>query len=123
MKGKTMDLKLCDSDYKFMTIVWVHAPINSGELVALCNEQLGWKKSTTYTVIKKLTERGFIKNENAIVSVLVAKEDCQAVESDYFVERTFGGSLPGFLAAFLNSKKLTEEEAEEIKKMIDAHMK
>ena len=64
-----------------------------------------------------------MKNENAIVSVLVAKEDCQAVESDYFVERTFGGSLPGFLAAFLNSKKLTEEEAEEIKKMIDAHMK
>ena len=123
MKGKTMDLKLCDSDYKFMTIVWAHAPINSGELVALCNEQLGWKKSTTYTVIKKLTERGFIKNENAIVSVLVAKEDCQAVESDYFLERTFGGSLPGFLAAFLNSKKLTEEEAEEIKKMIDAHMK
>ena len=123
MKGKTMDLKLCDSDYKFMTIVWEHAPINSGELVALCNEQLGWKKSTTYTVIKKLTERGFIKNENAIVSVLVAKEDCQAVESDYFLERTFGGSLPGFLAAFLNSKKLTEEEAEEIKKMIDAHMK
>ena len=118
-----MDLKLCDSDYKFMTIVWAHAPINSGELVALCNEQLGWKKSTTYTVIKKLTERGFIKNENAIVSVLVAKEDCQAVESDYFVERTFGGSLPGFLAAFLNSKKLTEEEAEEIKKMMDAHMK
>ncbi len=118
-----MDLKLCDSDYKFMTIVWEYAPINSGELVALCNEQLGWKKSTTYTVIKKLTERGFIKNENAIVSVLVAKEDCQAVESDYFVERTFGGSLPGFLAAFLNSKKLTEEEAEEIKKMIDAHMK
>ena len=118
-----MDLKLCDSDYRFMTIVWEHAPINSGELVVLCNEQLGWKKSTTYTVIKKLTERGFIKIENAIVSVLDAKEDCQAVESDYFVERTFGGSLPGFLVAFLNSKKLTEEEAEEIKKMIDAHMK
>jgi len=69
-----MDLKLCDSDYKFMMIVWKHAPINSGELVTLCNKQLGWKKSTTYTVIKKLTERGFIQNENALVFVLVAKE-------------------------------------------------
>lgn len=116
------DLKLCDSDYKFMTIVWEYAPVNSGELVTLCNEQLGWKKSTTYTVIKKLAERGFIKNENAVVSVLVEKEACQAVESDYFVERTFGGSLPGFLAAFLNSRKLSEAEAEEIKKMIDEHI-
>lgn len=115
------DLKLCDSDYKFMTIVWEHAPLNSGELVTLCSEQLGWKKSTTYTVIKKLCERGFIKNENALVTVLVAKEDCQAVETDYFVERTFGGSLPSFLAAFLNSRKLSDAEAEEIKKMIDAH--
>ena len=117
-----MDLKLCDSDYKFMMIVWEHAPINSGELVTLSNKQLGWKKSTTYTVIKKLTERGFIQNENALVSVLVAKEECQKVESDYFMERTFGGSLPGFLAAFLNSRKLTEAEAEEIKKMIDEHV-
>ena len=116
------DLKLCDSDYKFMIIVWEHAPLNSGELVTLCKERLGWKKSTTYTVIKKLTERGFIKSENAIVSVLVAKEECQSVESDYFVERTFGGSLPGFLAAFLNSRKLTEAEAEEIKRMIDEHV-
>lgn len=116
------DLKLCDSDYKFMSIVWEHAPVNSGELVTLCSEQLGWKKSTTYTVIKKLCERGFIQNEHAKVTVLVAKEACQAVETDYFVERTFGGSLPGFLAAFLNSKKLSDEEALEIKKMIDEHM-
>ena len=120
-KRKMQDLKLCDSDYKFMTIVWEHAPLNSGELVTLCNEQLGWKKSTTYTVIKKLCERGFIKNENAVVTVLVAKEECQAVETDYFVERTFGGSLPSFLAAFLNDRKLSDAEAEEIKKMIDAH--
>lgn len=116
------DLKLCDSDYKFMAIVWEHAPLNSGELVTLCKERLGWKKSTTYTVIKKLTERSFIKNENAIVSVLVAKEECQAMESDYFVERTFGGSLPEFIAAFLNSRRLTEAEAEEIKRMIDEHI-
>lgn len=121
LKRMEMDLKLCDSDYKFMTIVWEAAPINSGELVKICNERLGWKKSTTYTVIKKLSERGFLRNENAVVSVLVKKEDCQAVESEYFVERTFHGSLPKFIAAFLNSKKLTEEEAEEIKKMIDEH--
>lgn len=116
------DLKLCDSEYKFMLIVWEHAPVNSGELVALCNEQLGWKKSTTYTVIKKLSGRGFIKNENAVVSVLVEKENCQSVETEHFVERTFGGSLPGFLAAFLNSRKLSAKEAEEIKKMIDSHV-
>ncbi len=123
MKETTMeDLKLCDSEYKFMLIVWEHAPVNSGELVTLCNEQLGWKKSTTYTVIKKLSERGFIKNENAVVSVLVEKENCQSVETEFFVERTFGGSLPSFLAAFLNSRKLSVKEAEEIKKMIDSHV-
>ena len=116
-----MDLKLCDSDYKFMTIVWDYAPVNSGELVGLCKEKLGWKKSTTYTVIKKLTERGFIKSENAVISVLVEREACQAVETDYFVERTFGGSLPHFLAAFLNSRKLSDAEAEELKRMIDEH--
>lgn len=118
------DLKLCDSDYKFMMIVWKYAPISSGGLVKLCSEELGWKKSTTYTVIKKLCERGFIRNENATVSVLVEKEQCQRVESDYFIERTFGGSLPRFIAAFLgDGKKLSEEEAEEIKQMIDAHRK
>ena len=114
---------LTNSEKRFADLIWDREPVGSTELVKICEQEFDWKKSTTYTVIKKLTERGFIKNENAIVSVLVAKEDCQAVESDYFVERTFGGSLPGFLAAFLNSKKLTEEEAEEIKKMIDAHMK
>ena len=107
---------------QFAEIVWEKEPIGSGELVKICDREFGWKKSTTYTVIKKLSERGFIKNENAIVTVLVAKEECQAVETDYFVERTFGGSLPGFIAAFLNAKKLTEAEAAEIKKMIDEHM-
>ena len=116
------ELRLCDSDYRFMLLVWEHAPVNSGALAALCNEKFGWKKSTTYTVIKKLSDRGFLKNENAVVQALVEKEDCQAVETDYFMERTFGGSLPGFIAAFLNSKKLSEKEAEEIKRMIDSHM-
>lgn len=112
------DLKLCDSEYRFMLIVWECAPVKSGELVRLCNERLGWKKSTTYTVIKKLETRGFLINQDTVVTPLVTKEECQAVESDYFVERTFGGSLPGFVAAFLGGKKITEQEAKEL---IDSH--
>ena len=82
-------LKLCDSDYRFMSIVWDYAPIPSGKLVKLCNEILGWKKSTTYTTIKKMSEKGYIKNENAFVTVLISKERVQRDESDYFVERKF----------------------------------
>lgn len=115
------NLRLCDSEYKFMTLVWKHAPIGSGKLVDLCREELGWKKSTTYTVIKKLCERGFIQNENATVTVLVEQAAVQAEESDYFIERTFGGSLPGFLAAFLGNRKLKPQEVEEIRKMLDQY--
>ena len=108
----------------FANLIWDNEPLSSSRLVELCGETLDWKKSTTYTVIKKLCERGFICNENATVSVLVEKEQCQRVESDYFIERTFGGSLPRFIAAFLgDGKQLSEEEAEEIKQMIDAHRK
>ena len=116
-----MQLKLCDSDYRFMCVVWEHAPVNSGDLVKLCNETLGWKKSTTYTTIKKLSEKGYIKNEDAIVSVIIEKERVQADESNYFVDRTFEGSLPGFLTAFLGGKKLSSEEADEIRKLIDEY--
>ena len=100
-------LKLCDSDYRFMTIVWDNAPVSSGALVKLCNEQLGWKKSTTYI------------NENAVVSVIIPRERVQRDESNYFVERTFDGSLPGFLTAFLGGKKISKKEAEKIKQIID----
>ena len=113
------NFKLCDSEYRFMTIVWENAPIGSGELVKLCNDILGWKKSTTYTAIKKLSEKGYIKNENATVSVLVEQQLVQRDESNYFVERTFGGSLPGFLTAFLGGKSISKEEADKIKKIID----
>lgn len=113
--------KLCDSDYRFMTIVWEHAPIGSGELVRLCRETLGWKKSTTYTVIKKLCEKGYIASENAVVSVKVPRDQVQAQESAYFVERTFGGSLPGFLAAFLGDRKLDAKEVKELENLIAAH--
>lgn len=114
-------LKLCDSDYRFMSVVWDYAPIPSGKLVKLCNEILGWKKSTTYTTIKKMSEKGYIKNENAVVTVLISKERVQRDESDYFVERTFGGSLPNFLTAFLGGKKISAEEAQKIKDIIDRY--
>ena len=117
------NLKLCDSDYRFMLVVWEAAPVNSGELVQLCQEQLGWKKSTTYTQIKKMCEKGYIENTQAIVRVLIPKERVQADESDYFVERTFDGSLPAFLTAFLGGKTITEKEADKIKRMIDEHVK
>lgn len=113
------ELRLCNSDYRFMMIVWDHAPVGSGELVRLCQEQLGWKKSTTYTEIKRLCEKGLLKNEKAVVVPLVTREEVQAQESDAFVERTFAGSLPGFLTAFLGGKKLSDREAEELKKLID----
>ncbi len=114
-------LKLCDSDYRFMLVVWEHAPVNSGDLVKLCNEILGWKKSTTYTTIRKMCQKGYIKNEDAMVSVLIEKNQVQADESEYFVERTFGGSLPQFLTAFLGGKKISDEEAKKIMDLIDEH--
>lgn len=113
--------KLCDSEYRFMCVVWDNAPLNSGDLVKLCKEQLGWKKSTTYTVVRKMCDKGYIANNDAIVTVLIPKEQVQADESEYFVERTFDGSLPGFIAAFLGGKKISAEEAKMLKKMIDEH--
>lgn len=115
------DLRLCDSEYRFMLLVWEVSPVRSGELVQLAFERLGWKKSTTYTVIRKLSEGGFLQNKDSVVTPLVSKDECQAVESDYFVKRTFGGSLPKFLAAFLGDKKISEEEARRLKELIDSH--
>lgn len=116
-----MDRKLFDSEYRFMQIVWDHAPVRSGVLVDLCNAELGWKKSTTYTVIKKLCEKGFIENNDAVVSVLISQDEAQREESTQFVERTFGGSLPSFIAAFLSGKKISDKEADEIRQMIDEY--
>jgi BlaI family transcriptional regulator, penicillinase repressor len=113
--------KLCDSDYRFMLVAWANAPVGSGRLVDLCREQLGWKKSTTYTAIKKMSEKGLIRNEDAVVTILVPKEDVQAVASDYFLDHTFAGSLPQFLAAFLGNRTISDSEADEIKRLIDAH--
>lgn len=115
------ELKLCESEYRFADIVWENEPISSGELVAVCEKQLGWKKSTTYTVLKRLVERGILKNENSTITSLVKQEQVQKFESEQFVNRTFGGSLPKFITAFMNDKKLSRDEADQLKKLIDSY--
>ena len=112
---------LCQSDYCFMSVVWENEPLSSGNLVVLCADKLGWKKSTTYTVLRKMGEKGFLKNEDTVVTALIPKEKVQAKESAYFLERTFDGSLPKFLTAFLGGKTISGDEAEALKKLIDAH--
>jgi len=112
-------LKLFDAEYKFMSIVWELEPVNSTELTRICEKELGWKKPTTYSMIKKLCERGVMKNEKATVTTLIAREDVQKHETEVFVNRIFGGSIPSFITSFLQDKMLSEEEAQNIKNMID----
>ena len=111
--------KIFDSEYHFCQLLWEHEPVKSTELVRLCAEKLGWKKSTTYTVIKRLSERGVVKTENATVTALVSRDEVQRAESRAFVEKNFDGSLPQFLAAFAGGRGLTSGEAEELRRMID----
>ena len=115
--------KVFESEYRFCLILWEHQPIKSSELVNLCKEQLGWKPTTTYTVIKRLSERGVLKNENTIVSSLVSKDEVQASEINEMVEKTFEGSLPAFIAAFTKHQKISEKEIDEVQKMIDRYRK
>ena len=115
--------KLFDAEYKFISLVWEHEPLNSTELSRLCLQELGWKKSTTYNMIRKLVERGLLQNEQAIVSSLVKREQIQKYESEALLEKAFDNSLPTFIAAFLKDKKLSKAEAEEIKKMIEGAVK
>ncbi len=113
------DYKLFDAEYKFACLIWENEPINSTDLVKLSIQKLGWKKSTTYTVLRKLCERGILKNEQAMVTSLVKKEDVQKYESQTVVEKNFEGSLPKFLTAFLGEKSITQKEAEELKRIIE----
>ena len=115
--------KVFESEYRFCLILWEHEPIKSSELVNICKEQLGWKPTTTYTVIKRLSERGVLKNENTIVTSLVSKDAIQAAEIDEMVEKTFEGSLPAFVAAFTKNQKLSVKEIDEIQQMIDRFKK
>lgn len=117
------DLKLGAVEARFADIIWDNEPLSSGSLVKLCERQLEWKKSTTYTVLKRLCERGIFRNENGMVSSVMTKAEYSAAQSEKFVEETFDGSLPVFLAAFSTRKKLTKEEIEEIKRMIDSYGK
>ena len=112
-----MKLGLVES--RFAELVWEYAPLGSGELVRLCEKELNWKKATTYTVLRKFCDRGMFRNENGVVTVVVSREEFYAARSEEFVEETFGGSLPSFIAAFTQRKKLTPEEVSEIRKLIE----
>ena len=111
--------KIFESEYRFCLILWEHEPIRSTELAKLCAEKLGWSKTTTYTVIKRLSDRGVLKNEDTIVSSLISKEEAQLNELDELVEKKFEGSLPAFVAAFTRHQTMTEAELEEVQRMID----
>ena len=111
--------RIFESEYRFCLILWEREPINSTKLAQLCNEQLGWSKATTYTVIRRLAERGVLINENATVTALVSKEQVQEAELEELVEKTFEGSVPAFIAAFSRSRKLSREDADRLRAMID----
>ena len=111
--------KVFESEYRFCLILWEYEPVKSTELVKLCEQELGWKKATTYTVIKRLSERGVIKNENAVVTSLISKAEIQRAEMEEMVEKTFEGSLPAFITAFASHAKLKKEDAEKLIQMID----
>jgi predicted transcriptional regulator len=113
--------KLFEGEYRFMQLIWDNAPVNSGKLVELCSETFGWKKSTTYTMIKKMCEKGYISNENAVVKVLIEKDVAEKEAVREFVDRTFGGSIFDLFAAFYGGDKISESEAEELKKLIEQH--
>ena len=111
--------KIFESEYRFCLILWDTEPISPAELCRLCQEQLGWKRTTTYTVIKRLGERGVLQNNNGTVTALVSKDEAQASEIDELVEKKFEGSLPAFVAAFTKHQNISEAELDEVQRMID----
>lgn len=111
--------KIFESEYRFLCVLWSVEPVGSTRLARLCGERLGWKKSTTYTVIRKLASKGIVKNENATVSALVSKEQVDRAESEELLQRTSQGNVPEFLAAFMRGRKLSREDVQRIRRMID----
>ena len=111
--------KIFESEYRFCLSLWAQEPVSTTRLVELCREKLGWKRTTTYTVIKRLCERGVVKNEDGVVSSLISKEEAQVSELDELMEKKFQGSLPAFLAAFARRQALSEDEVEEIRRIIE----
>ena len=120
-RGMMQEYKLAEGEARFAKLIWQREPITSPELVKLCEKEFAWKKSTTYTVLKKLCDRGIFQNENAVVTSLISEEEFNSYKSRKFVEDSFGGSIPRFLTAFMGGKKLTKKQAEEIKKLIDEY--
>ena len=115
------ELKLGTVESKFADIIWENEPISSGQLVKLCGQQLDWKKSTTYTMLKRLCERGLFQNEKGMVSALMTKEEFGAAQSEKIIKESFDGSLPAFIAAFASRKRLSLDDVDEIQKMIDSY--
>ncbi len=115
------EYRLAQGEAKFADLIWHHEPITSMELVKLCEKEMNWKKSTTYTVLKKLCKKGIFQNDNTLVSSLITRDEFYARQSRRFVEDTFGGSLPKFITAFIGGGKLSGRQAEELKKLIDQH--
>lgn len=113
--------KVFESEYRFCLLLWEHEPIKSAELARLCLEKLGWKKTTTYTVIKRLSQRGIVKNENSVVTSLVSKDQVQEAEMKELMEKTFEGSVPAFLAAFTRQNRLSTRDIDEIRQMLDSY--
>lgn len=115
--------KVFESEYRFCLILWENEPIKSSRLVELCQQQLGWKPTTTYTVMKRLSQRGVLKNENTVVVSLVSKDEVQAAELNEMVEKTFEGSVPAFIAAFTRHQRLSSQEIDQVQQMIDRYRK
>ncbi|HIR50732.1 MAG TPA: BlaI/MecI/CopY family transcriptional regulator [Candidatus Avoscillospira avicola] len=111
--------KIFESEYRFCLILWREEPINSTRLAKICKEELGWSRTTTYTVIKRLRDRGVVRNENATVTALVTKEEVQIAQMDELLDKTFEGSLPAFIAAFARRQSLSEDEAEALRRLIE----
>ncbi len=115
-----IDIRMGEVESRFADIIWENGPINSGVLAQLAEEKLGWKKSTTYTILKRFCQKGIFQNEKGVVSALVSKEEFRALQSEKIVEESFGGSLPAFLAAFSSRKKLSEDEIAQLQRVIDS---
>ena len=116
-----MNLELGELQTRFVELIWAREPIGSGELVKLCGEAFHWKKSTTYTVLKKTCEKGILQNKDGVVSSILSKEEYYSAKSKQFVEDVFQGSLPAFIAAFSNERKLSKKDVDELQKMIDSY--
>ena len=115
------EIELGEVQAAFADIIWANEPVGSGELVKLCENQFNWKKPTTYAVLRKLCEKGLFKNDDGIVTSLISKEEFNASKSEKFVQETYAGSLPAFIAAFMSHKKLSSGDIDEIQKMIDKY--